>query len=146
MKIASLIHPKHKPARNVSIHGTPYVFAKQADGQFVADVDNVEHAEVLLASRHFVAEGSAPTLTRAATPASPKAPAPVAVDEAVAAEAAQLLKGSVSEISKNVGRVSALAVVRAAVELEKAGEKPRASAIALLESTLESARQAGVAG
>lgn len=153
MLIASHIKPRRKPTRTVHVHGTPYVFEQKTNnGEFVAEVSNPAHAEILLGSRHFsaVATGRT-TLTRTPPPADPPkedekpstGDAPPAFTDAQVAEATTLLTGSASAIGKDVGQVSSLDVVRCAIDIE-GKEKARKSVLALLQSTLEAAAQAGV--
>lgn len=154
MKIASRIHPRTGKARVVTIHNRPYAFAptedKNGDKHFVAEVNNETHAEVLLGSGDFYAYDETmapkPTLQPVPPAGKPQEPPAVVLDGIpadVREEALKLLEGSAASISTAVGKVSGLAVVRAAVTLEKAGTN-RKTVVALLQSTLDGAAAAGV--
>lgn len=158
MKVASRIHPKRsrKPSRTVTVFGVAYEFVrsqgKGGEDHYVADVDD-EHVDLLIASGNYYKFTGAPApaakLTRTARTAGP-APADEDADDKDdgagdnAAEAGQLLTGSATEISKAVGAVSSIAVVEAALQIERDGKKPRKSVVQLLESAIEGAKQAGV--
>jgi hypothetical protein len=151
MKIASKIQPKSGKARNVTIHGRPYAFApihdKDDNTHFVAEVKNADHAAVLLGTGDFYAYGDelAPKATLTIEPIKPAAPvAAEPVDAAIQAEADALLALSLAKISIEVGKVTSLAVVRAALATEQAAEPSRKTVVALLKQTLEGAAAAGV--
>lgn len=152
MKIASRIKPRSGKPRVVTVHDRPYAFAptedKLGDQHFVADVHNTEHAELLLGSGDFYAYDETlaprPQLQPAAASAAPPA-APLPNITALArTEAVNLLKGSAASISTGVGKVSGLAVVRAAMAIENTSPTPRKSVIALLQDALDGAIAAGV--
>lgn len=157
MKVESVIQPKRKQARTVTVAGVAYRFERRDAGgepHYVAEMP-AEHAQVLLASPHFFEYGKSNTLKRAAPDPAPEAdddnepdedakPESSAYAPDVQAEAAELVTGSASDISKGVGRVSSLAVVRCALELEQGG-KARKGVQSILEATIEGATQAGVA-
>lgn len=161
MKIASKIHPRSGKPRRVTILGRLYAFAPVEDKlgnlHYVADVSHEEHAAVLLGSDAFYrytadmapqAMLQQPAPKADGTPAANSGPSgeqSAGEDLAIKAEAEQLLTGSASAISAAVGKVSSLAVVRAALDIEKAGAA-RKNVTALLNSTIEGAVAAGVAG
>jgi hypothetical protein len=150
MKIGSVIKPRQGNNRQVTVHGTDYFFTAMQDKDgvthFVAEVREPAHAECLMASDAFYAYGSenepASTLKRGATAPIVKPPvAPVHAPDVLAA-ARDLLKGSVADISRAVGK-SNEAIITAAIDTEKANAKPRANVIGLLQATLDGIRQAG---
>ena len=172
MKIGSKIRPRNGKCRNVTVHDRPYVFAatpdKNGDIHFVADVTDTKHAETFLGSGDFYAFGKGfeqqPSLTRS-TPAgdgahpatggsanqaggdggSQSAPTLAGHDPEAVAAATELLKGSISDVGKAVAN-HRLPVIRAALAMENAQENARKGMVALLEATLEGAKQAGVEG
>jgi hypothetical protein len=150
MKIGSVIKPRHGDHRLVNVHGKDYLFIATQDKHgvthFVADVKDGKHAECFMSSEAFYAYGAdnepAPTLKRGSEATDNKLPkAPEHAPEVLAA-AAELLKGSASDISRDVGKSNA-AIITAAIDLESASTKPRANALSLLQATLEGIKQAG---
>ena len=145
MKIGSNIKPRQATSRLVTMHGTPYNFTKQDNGEFVADVTRQGDVDTFLASRHFYAVGKpklqAPKQQENTTP--PPAETLTTEEQAINDEAATLIEGSGTDIGRDVGNVSGLAVVKRAIVLEGEGQN-RKTVIQLLEKTLDQAKQAGV--
>ncbi|MGH8154610.1 MAG: hypothetical protein ACREP0_05135, partial [Rhodanobacteraceae bacterium] len=117
---------------------------------FVADVTREDHASLLIANGAFYAFDPASAepakLTRGGnvnTDTTPAAEPPKPWLPAIADEAIALLDAPAQDIAVKVGHVSALDVVRVALEFEAAG-KARKSVVALLDTTLKSALEAGV--
>lgn len=152
MKILSNIKPRKLPVRRVEVNGTLYVFENRGDGEYEADVANPADAEIFLRSPHFRRADGKSVLrhpepgegAQAAKPAEEGGEPESKPDAAIDAEAEALLANTASDIGKELGGVSSLAVVERAIELEAAG-KNRANVHTLLTKTLEGARQAGVA-
>lgn len=156
MKIGSRIKPRNRVSRTVNIHGRDYTFLpvedKYGETHFVAEVQNEEHAAVLLGTLDFYAYGKDMAPAAALKPpvadvgVAPAATQPVLVafPQDVMQQAEVLLNGSASAIGADVGKVKSLAVVKAALAIERAGTKPRKSVITLLEQTLAGAAAAGV--
>jgi LPS O-antigen subunit length determinant protein (WzzB/FepE family) len=160
MKIGSKIHPRDGKSRDVSVHGTLYVFLPEKDTQqklhFVADVQNDKDAETFLANSAFYVYTDKPTLTRSAgskkgadapTPTPTPSPATAGIDAIEAtpeqkAAAQELLKGSLSDIGKAVGSAT-LSTIRTAIAIETAAETQRQNVVKLLTDTLEFAKAAG---
>jgi len=147
MRIQSRIKAKQGNVREITVFGVLYRFEKQSDGSFVAEIDDPKAAECLLSGRDFWEYGkAAAVLTREPEKEKEKEkekdqspPDPVAI------EAAALLERSVSEMGKEIGGVSGLAVLRAALALEQGDDgKKRKGVVSLLETAIESAVQAGV--
>lgn len=157
MKIGSVIKPRTRPTRDVTVHGKKYVFAPVEDNQgeihYVADVRDELHAETLVGTGYYYHFGKdhekAPTLARTPSGEKPvlsKAPAPVTAHAAEdVAAATELLKGSISDVGKAVGSMTP-GVVRAAIDVEKAQQAPRKGMLDLLNATVEGAIAAGVPG
>lgn len=160
MKIASKILPiKTRKDRRVTVYGTLYVFAPMKDAQdkthFVADISDEKAVDALLSTSHYYRFGkelqpkstlSKPDLGKAGTGDNGTGDGGKKVtgfSEEVIAKANELLKGTIQDVSKSVASVD-IVVTQAALEVEKAAEKPRDGMIKLLESTIEMARQAGV--
>lgn len=152
MKIASTIKPRSGRPRHVAIHGHAYVFAPVKDKHgvthFVADVNDADHASLLLENDAFYTFDKnglpAPKLSRNAKQA---AKAPTSSKETwsteILAEAAALLTQPVSDMGAAIGRVSSLGVVDAAAALENEGQK-REDVLELLARAIEGAKQSGV--
>lgn len=167
MKIASRLHNRDGSPRLITIHGKLYTFHpvqdKFGDTHMVADVHNEDHAAVLLGgdSDAFYAYGADLQIP----PPKPKlAPAKAGGDTGDAGTgdagkdndhtvlafpfdvmnaAEVLLNGSASAIGADVGKVKP-AVVRAALAIELASNKPRKTVIDLLTKTVEGMIDAGV--
>ena len=152
MKIGSKIHPRDGKSRTYTILDRRYVFGPEADKNgdthFVADVANKSHQQLLLSHEAFYAFSPdmerQPQLARSNVSADanklPSLPLPKPED---VEQAAVLLKGSVSDIGQQVQKYS-IDVVRAALAVESANQKPRKNVVELLKLTLEGAKQAGV--
>lgn len=150
MKIASKIKNRDGSHRTVHIHGKPYVFKPYDDAEgkdhHVADVSDAAHAKIFLANDAFYAidkkQERQPTLKRGDESTEPPAPKPSQFPQEVVAEAEKLLAGSATTIGTDISKVTSLDVVRAAIELETAGQN-RKTVLNLLSSTVEYYRQAG---
>lgn len=147
MKIGSHIKPRDGSPRPVPFDDAVYTFAPVKDKRgvthFVADVDNPDHADALMRNGAFYAfDGK-----QAAEPALMHPTATPTIeskwDEAIVAEADALLANNAETIAVEVGKVSALGVLRCAIERETAG-KARKSVQATLSAALEGAIAAGV--
>lgn len=157
MKIGSHIKPRNRLPRVVTIHGRPYAFAPVLDKteleHFVAEVKDEKHAEVLLASGDFYhyRDDMAPAATLKRETSAPEAPAGAKTDATVEPnsddieQAKNLLLLSVAKMGIALGNTS-LPVIRLAIDLEKASDTSRDSALKLLTSALEGAIAAGVKG
>lgn len=156
MLIGSVIKPvKGKTARNITLFDTDYAFADtHKNGHFIAEVADEQHAKVLLANEAYYAynaKAPPPVIKRperatASVPVVAEPPAPPEFTPEQQAEAQTLLKLNVETLGKELGKVSSLAVVRAALVLENASDKPRTTAVKLLEDTLTMAAQASGTG
>lgn len=148
MKIGSHIKPRSGKARHVDIYGTPYLFAPLKDRlgvtHFVADVNDDDHAALLMANGAFYAFDKnglpEPKLTRGATKVEPP---PSAWPDEIVDEANALLDQSAAKIATAIGSVSSPDVVRAARACE-AADKKRDSVLSLIDKTLDAMQQAGV--
>lgn len=158
MKIASRIKPRNGQPRNVHVNGRLYAFAaakdKNGDTHFIADVNDPDHAAILLGSEHFYELGkdqqAVSTLKRSAEPATANAEQVAAgptdtANETLRAAASGLLACSANTIAVNVGKVASLDVVRTALAMEREAGA-RKTVIHLLEATLQGAAAAGVKG
>ncbi|MDN5939265.1 MAG: hypothetical protein L0H83_11460 [Salinisphaera sp.] len=154
MKLASRIHPRrtNKSYRAVTVLGTEYRFektvGKTGEAHYVADVENKQHAKLLLAGGQFYEftgkTAPAETLQRPPVQQEPETIEHDPIDEAVIAEAEALIEGSVADIGRAIGNVSSIAVIRAALVAETDSETPRKTVIELFGRALEGAQQAGV--
>lgn len=155
MKVLSLIKPRHRDVRNVTVNGTPYAFARQPDGEFAAEVEDSTDLHVFGRSPHFRIIGKS-SLANPRAPAKTPEP-PVEKKEAddggdaeksispLEAEAQALLQGSAADIGRDIGSVSSLDVLRRAIEIEQAeGGKQRKGVDTMLRQALAAAEQAGV--
>lgn len=161
MKIASKIAPiKTRRERRITVFGKLYVFAPTKDAQdnthFVAEINDEKAVDTLLSTGHYYRFGKdmqpKSQLTKTAANnggeggqgdgAGTKKPS--GFNDEVIAKATDLLKGTIQDVSKGVASVGDIAIVQAALEIEKSAEQPRAGMVKLLESTIEMARQAGV--
>jgi hypothetical protein len=158
MKIGSHIKPRSGKPRHVPMFDTEYVFAavkdKQGQTHFVADVDNADHAEILLKNGAFYAfdknQSAQPTLSlpRGTKSEGDEDTKPPAYPPEVEAEAKALLDHNTEVIGAEIGKVSGLDVLRCAlaIESDRLNSKPRKTVITLLEASLQGAIEAGVKG
>lgn len=141
MLIVSRIKPKRADYREVTVFGVVYRFTKQDDGTYAAEVKDKDAIECLLSGRDFWESGKTqPVLQREHVGTGKKAPS---ADATLAEEAHALLELSIADMGKEIGNVSSVAVLTAALKEEKE-DKQRSGAINLLETAIESAKQAGV--
>jgi hypothetical protein len=158
MKIASKIKPRDGNSRSHTIGERRYVFARfedpHGDVHYVADVHNESHAAIFLQNGGFYSfaeQAQVATLNRATgakapgvDPLPPKIEPVTVIPPELLEEATSLVSGSVAEVGVAVAKVSSLAVVKAAIQIEGAKQVPRKTVIDLLNRTLEGAAQAGV--